>query len=152
MTIASVLRERTARWIDELDGYGYVLEPPGRAATQLAELAISARRPTTYGGPPVRVEVHELWLPGSDPHGLGLEAHGCYLQMASWHAQIVESGATGAERLDVDRRKPGDLMIHRHPLGEANSRREPAGPLAAPERWVERVEALILAITEGSPR
>jgi len=149
MTIASALRERVARWNDELDGYGYVLGPPGRAATQLAEMVVSARRPTTYGGPPAKIEVRELWVPGADPDGLDLEAHGCYLHTASWHAQIFDSGDTGAERLDVDRRKPRELIVHRHPLGEPNDRRDPAAPLAAPERWIESVEALILAILEG---
>jgi hypothetical protein len=144
MTLESVLRERVARWVDELDAYGYVLEPPGRVAVSLAEIAVAARRPTTYGGPAAKIEVHELWLPGADPDGLALEGHGCHLHMASWHAQILEGGATGAERLDVDRRKPRELMVHRHPFGEPNERREPAAPLIAPERWVEHVEALIL--------
>jgi hypothetical protein len=148
MTIESVMRDRAARWIDELDAYGYVLEPPGRVVTSLPEIAVTARRPTTYDGPPAKIEVHELWLPGPDPDELGLEAHGCHLQMASWHAQILGGGATGAERLDLDRRKRPELMIHRHPLGEPNDRRVPASPLVAPERWIEHVEALILDLVE----
>lgn len=146
MTIDSVLRERVARWSDELDGYGYALAPPGRMATQLGELVVSARRPTTYAGPSAKLEVRELWLPGADPDGLGLEAHGCYLLVASWHAQIFETGDIGAERLDVDRRKPAELVVHRHPLGEPNARREPAATLSAPEAWIERVEAIILSL------
>jgi hypothetical protein len=149
MTVESVLRERAARWTDELDAYGYVLEPPGPAVTSLAEMAVAARRPTTYGGPPAKIEVHELWLQGDDPDGLGLEAHGCHLRMASWHAQILDEGATGAERFDVDRRKPPELFVHRHPLGELNERREPAAPLMAPERWIEHVEGLILDLVEA---
>jgi hypothetical protein len=98
MTIESVLRERAARWIDELDAYGYVLEPPGRVAISLAELVVAARRPTTYGGPPAKIEVHELWLPGDDPKGLGLEAHGCHLHMAAWHAQMCCDGSRPARR------------------------------------------------------
>jgi hypothetical protein len=56
--------------------------------------------------------------------------------------------ATGADRLDVDRRKPRELMVHRHPLGEPNDSRVPAAPLVAPERWIEHVEALILDLVE----
>ena len=149
MTIASVLRERTTRWRDELDGYGYVPSDAARPASRLGELMVSAARPTTYGGPAARLDIRELWLPGRDPDGLGFEAQGCHLHVASWHAQILDRGTEGAERLDVDRRKPTDLFVHRHPFGEPNERRVPAAPLVAPERWIEEIELLILTLLEG---
>ena len=45
---------------------------------QLGELALRARRPALYGDRHVLLDVHELWLPRSDPDGLRLEAEGCY--------------------------------------------------------------------------
>jgi hypothetical protein len=51
-------------------------------------------------------------------------------------------GEEGAERLDVDRCKPSELIIHRHPFGSPNDERKPAGGLRAPEAWVQDVESI----------
>jgi excisionase family DNA binding protein len=78
---------------------------------------------------------------GADPDGLGLEQHGCHLAGSSWHAQLLP-GEDGAERMDVDRFKPSELIIHRHPFGSRNDVRESAGDLPAPEAWVQDVETI----------
>lgn len=143
MAVPSALRDRFTRWCDELDAYGYEFAAPKRTARSGGEFVIGARRPTTYGGPAVVIEIKELWSPGGDPHGLGLELHGCFLHRGSWHAQFFSTGAVGAERLDVDRRKESALIIHRHPLGQPNDKRVPAAPLASPERWLEEVETCV---------
>jgi hypothetical protein len=131
------------RWGRVIDLHGYLVEPAGRAMTQLGELTLRARRPASYGDPNVLLDVRELWLPGSDPDGLGLEAEGCYLLGGSWNAQIDGERPEDAERLDVDRSKPRGLMIHNHPYGRPNQAREPAPRLAAPERWLQEVEEIV---------
>lgn len=146
MSIGSAVQDRTARWCDELDGYGYALEAPGRRAAALGQVTLRAARPRTYGGPGVVVDVGETWALGSDPDGLGLELHGCFLLVSGWHVQIAP-GDAGAQRLDVDRRKPGGLAIHLHPYGRPNSVRVPAAPLGSPESWLEDVENLIFDLT-----
>jgi hypothetical protein len=82
-------------------------------------------------------------LPGLDPDGLRVEAEGCHLQGSSWNAQVDGERPEDAERLDVDRSKPRRLIIHRHPYGQPNEVREPAQPLAAPERWLQEVEEIV---------
>lgn len=79
--------------------------------------------------------------PGADPDALGLEQHGCHIAGSSWHAQL-ESGDEKAERLDVDRFKPRNLTIHRHPFGSSNDERVPAADVPAPEAWVNHVETI----------
>lgn len=148
MTIESVLRERFVCWAVELSAYGYEPSPLGRAARGSGELALRARRPTHYGGPSATIDVRELWALGADPDGLGLEQHGCYLEISGWHAQLVSSGDVGAMRLDVDRRKEPELVIHEHPLGQPNHVRVAAAPLVSPERWIHHVEAVILDLYE----
>jgi hypothetical protein len=119
------------------------MEPPGRGAGQFGEFALRARRPTLYGDPGVLLDVRELWLLGSDPDGLGLEAEGHHTQASSWNAQIDGDRPEDAERLDVDRSKPPRLIIHSHPYGQPNAVREPAQRLAAPERWLQEVEEIV---------
>ena len=70
MAVPSALRDRFTRWCDELDAYGYEFAAPKRAARSGGEFVIGARRPTTYGGPAVVIEIKELWSPGGDPHGV----------------------------------------------------------------------------------
>jgi hypothetical protein len=60
----------------------------------------------------VVIHVAETWIEGSDPDGLGFEQHGCYSGGSGWHAQL-EAGERGAERLDVDRTKPTEPIMHR---------------------------------------
>ncbi len=136
------------RWVVELVAYGYELLPPGRVAEGSGEFALRARRPTHYGGPPATIDVRELWMPGADPDGLGLEQHGCYLEISGWHAQLLGSGDIGAMRVDVDRRKEPALVIHEHPLGRPNQVRVAAAPLVSPERWIHQVEVGILDLYE----
>lgn len=93
---------------------------PRSALAGLSELRVRAVRPQHYGGPAAVIDVHELWVSGSDPDGLGLEHEGCHLLASSWHAQITATGDLGAERLDLDRAKTTALVIHRHPHGEPN--------------------------------
>jgi hypothetical protein len=115
MTIHSLLTNRIVRWGRVIDLHGYLVESPSRDMGQLGELALRARRPALYGDPSVLLDVRELWLPGSDPDGLQLEAEGCYMHGSSWNAQIDGERPEDAERLDVDRSKPRRLIIHRHP-------------------------------------
>jgi hypothetical protein len=143
MTVHSLLTNRIVRWGRVVDLHGYLVEPPGHAMTQLGEFALRARRPALYGEPNVLLDIRELWLPGPDPDGLRLEAEGCYMQGSSWNAQIDGERPEDAERLDVDRSKPFDLTIHRHPYGRPNEVREPAQRMAAPERWVQEVEEIV---------
>lgn len=143
MTIHSLLTNRVARWCRVIDLHGYLMEQPSRATMQLGEFALRARRPAPYGDPTVLLDVHELWLPRPDPDGLELEAEGCYMHGCSWNAQIDGERPEDAERLDVDRAKPRDLMIHRHPYAQPNEAREPARHLAAPERWLQEVEEIV---------
>jgi hypothetical protein len=143
VTIHSLLTTRAARWSRVIDLHGYVLDQPDRALTKLGQIALRARRPAPYGDPNVVLDVRELWLPGSDPDDLGLEAEGCHMHGSSWNAQVDGNLPEDAERLDVDRSKPGRLMIHRHPYGEPNEVRVPAKHLAAPERWVQEVEEIV---------
>lgn len=77
MTVSSVLRDRLVRWAAELTADGYELSPAERVTTAAGELAVRARRPVHYGGPPATIDVRELWVAGTDPDGLGLEQHGC---------------------------------------------------------------------------
>jgi hypothetical protein len=143
MTIHSLLTNRIVRWGSVIDLHGYLVESPNRDMGQLGELALRARRPALYGDPTVLLDVHELWLPGSDPDGLRLEVEGCYMHGSSWNAQIDGERAEDTERLDVDRSKPRPLMIHRHPYAQPNEVREPAQHLAAPERWLQEVEEIV---------
>ena len=104
-------------------------------------VGIRARRRPDLGGPEAIIEVVEKWTEGPDPDGLGLEQHGCHLEASSWHAQLGP-GEQGAERMDVDRRKPADLILHRHPFGSPNDEREPERDMDAPEAWITHVEGL----------
>lgn len=143
MTIHSLLTNRIVRWGRVVDLHGYLLEPVDRAMTQLGEIALRARRPALYGDPGVVLDIRELWLPRPDPDGLRLEAQGCHMQGGSWNAQIDGKRPEDAERLDVDRSKPRDLIVHRHPYGQPNKVREPAQRITSPERWFQEVEEIV---------
>lgn len=145
MSVVSALSDRIVMWRTLLcDDFGYSEAAPSRPRWSANELVIVAARPEFPPIEPVRFEIRETWLPGADPDGLQLQSHGCHLAVSSWHAQILEaSGDLGAERLDVDRRKPPEEMIHRHPFGASNQVREPAVPLKHPEAWVVHVEEII---------
>jgi hypothetical protein len=139
----SLLTNRIVRWGRVIDLHGYLVETADHAMGQFGEFALRARRPAFYGGPSVLLDVRELWLPGPDPDGLGLEEEGCYIQGSSWNAQVDGERPEDAERLDVDRSKPRRLIIHRHPYGQPNEVREPAQQLAASERWLQEVEEIV---------
>jgi hypothetical protein len=144
MTVASALADRYAMWHALLcEDYGYEETEPVRPPSSAYELALRAVRPAW---PPVQAvvfDVRETWLPGADPE-LGLTLHGCFLATSAWHAQVLAgAGAEGAERLDVDRSKPPELWVHRHPLGQPNDIRVPAAPLKHPDAWVLHIEELV---------
>jgi hypothetical protein len=143
MTVRSLLTHRTVHWIGVFELHGYLVERPERVAAQLGELSLRARRPAPYGEVSAVLDVYELWVAGPDPDGLRLEAEGCYLYGGSWNAQIGGARPEDAERLDVDRAKQRDLLIHRHPFGQPNEVREPARVLPAPERWVREIEEIV---------
>jgi hypothetical protein len=147
MSLESTLRKRVTRWQEILTNHGYAMQAPRRGATASGEICLRARRPTIYGGPPVMIDINEIWISGEDPDQLDLRENGCYLFYSSWHAQVDGDDATRAERLDVDRRKPAGLIVHRHPYGEPNPIKLPAKPLAAPEAWMTQVERLIYDLT-----
>jgi hypothetical protein len=137
VSVDSVLDDRFARWATDLYDWGYVQEDPVWPAGTAA-IAIRARWP--LGAPEIVITVHEIWLPGSDPDGLGLTGHGCYLFYAGWHAQFPSPpGELGSERLDVDRRKPKPQIVHRHLFGKPNDIRLPEPSLPSPEAWLLRV-------------
>jgi hypothetical protein len=142
MTVRSLLIHRTALWVGVFELHGYLVGQRGRAAS-LGELSLRARRPALYGEVSAVLDVHELWVQGSDPDGLRLEAEDCHLHGGSWNAQLGGARPEDAERLDVDRAKPRELQIHRHPFGQPNEVREQVLALPAPERWVLEVEELV---------
>jgi len=143
MTVRSLLTHRIVRWSDVFELHGYLVEHPVSTAMRLGELSLRARRPAPYGDLSAVLDVRELWAPGLDPDGLGLEAEGCYMHGGSWNAQIGGGRPEDAERLDVDRSKQRDLMIHRHPHEQPNDVRERLRVLPAPERWVYEIEEII---------
>jgi hypothetical protein len=145
MSIASVLDDRYALWFGLLvNDFGYDEAPLSRPPRSSSELAIRAIRPRSGQVEAVVLDIREGWVLGSDSV-LGIEDDDCMLEVSSWNAQVMaDSGdGTGAERLDVDRRKPKSLWVHRHPFGEVNDRREPAAPLRHPAAWLEHVEIVI---------
>jgi len=142
VTPRSAARERTALWCELLQDWGYDLKliasGPGLAP---GEVRLKARRPEDLGVP-VTVEIWEVWLEGVDPDGLSETLHGCHRHAQSWHAQLPPGDEQAAERLDLDRRKPKRLYVHRHPLGEPNDERVPSS-LVHPDAWLEQVEHLV---------
>jgi hypothetical protein len=142
MTVASALDDRYALWVSELDAWGYELEEPPRPPP-VNGILVRARRPASFGAPAVVIDIAETWDEGTDPHRLGITNHGCFLAGAAWHAQFPPSGDLGAERLDIDRTKERRLIVHRHPLGEANDVREPAR-WQRPEAWLSEIERLVI--------
>jgi hypothetical protein len=142
MNVSVLLTNRVVRWCRVLDLYGYEVNMPIQVHTRQRELVLRAHRPTLHGDPTVLVDVSELWSPGKDPHALGLKDKGCYLQGASWNAQIGGNRPEDAERLDVDRSKSRQLVVHRHPYGRPNAVRQPS-PFPSPERWLQDVEEII---------
>jgi len=146
MSVDSVLDDRYALWANELSDWGYEVEEHPWPAPPNGFL-IRARRPETYGDPAVLIDIAETWEEGQDPDGLRMTNRGCFLVAASWHAQFPLNGDVGAERLDVDRTKPRDLLIHRHPLGETNEVRERA-QRQRPETWLGHVENLVRQYSE----
>ncbi len=142
MTVRSLPTRRAALWVGVFELHGYLVEQRGRAEL-LGELSLRARRPAPHGEVSAVLDVHELWVPGPDPDGLRLEAEGCHLYGGSWNAQLGGGRPEDAERLDVDRTKPRELLLHRHPFGFPNGVREPVPVLPAPDRWVLEIEELV---------
>jgi len=140
--ISVLLTNRVVRWCRALDLYGYIVEMPIRFNTQSQGLALRARRPTLYGDPTVLLDIVELWHAGNDPDGLGLESESCHLQGASWNAQVGGDRPEDSERLDIDRSKADQVIVHRHPYGRPNAVRRPSA-FPSLERWLQSVEELV---------
>jgi hypothetical protein len=142
LSLRSITSERYGRWQEALYRFGYLTEehPTVTTSRHAGTVGIRARRRPDLGAPEVVVDVAEKWTEGADPDGLGLEEHGCHLEASSWHAQL-RPGEQGTERIDVDRRKPTELM-RRHPFGSPNDERKPERNLYAPEAWLTHVEEL----------
>jgi hypothetical protein len=138
MTRESIIRERLATWTQQLQFFGYEIVGCERAR---GAFFLRGLRPTSYGVPSVTIDISEAWARGADPDRSGLVGHGCYLEAASWHAQIAE-GDQGAERSDVDRSKGPRLIVHRHPFGEPNDTRTPLAGLILPTEWIRDVETI----------
>jgi hypothetical protein len=149
MTIRSIVTERYARWAETLFKHGYMIEgnPTLPTSTATGVVGLRGRRRRDLGAPPVVIDIAEAWSEGPDPDGLGLEDHGCHLAGSGWHAQL-ETGDRGAERLDVDRTKPTELIIHRHPFGSSNEVRKPERDLRSPEAWVLDIEQLSALVVD----
>lgn len=146
LTLGSILDTRYAVWIERLFDHGYDASlTPIHAFSPATTISIRARRLVTFGAPQVTISIVETWAAGPDPR-LGLDAQGCHLLQASWHAQIdpTQGGASG-ERFEVDRVAHPDLPLHRHPFGQANDVRWPEPILLAPEQWLQQVEDVAFA-------
>lgn len=145
MTLQGVLQSRFSDWVTWLDRFGYAVKPAFRIPTNPRAQAFSPRasRNPALGHPEVVIDVTEIWVPGTDPDGLGAEGQGCYLERAIWHAQIAP-GAVGAERYEIHRRKPAPFKVHTHPLGHRNDVREPAAWPLPLKSWINHVEVLAM--------
>lgn len=148
MSQDSIVGRRLFDWHNSCLAFGFDIEPPFSASSlsSLApgEVGFRATRQATVDGKPttISLDVGELWLPGDNPaySGTKLNAEGCHVSVLSWHAQVgPNSGARGAERLDVGEGHDEHPRIHRHPYGEKNEVRLPA-ELAVPSGLVEPVE------------
>jgi hypothetical protein len=142
MTLASVTAERLAEWTETLLAFGW--DPDLRFADRGGgQIRIRALRPGRED-PAVTLDVREHWAVGPDPDGLGLEAHGCHLLAAAWHAQLEGAPpAVHAHRLDVARGKARPLMIHLHPHGSPNDVRVTRARLGSPGQWIVELEGLV---------
>lgn len=141
MTLSSVTIARRAQWGDAIVDFGWRMTR-GHIDQRAGLVLACADRPVR-AGPAMTLTVREEWVPGPDPDGLGLCAHGCFLRRASWHAQIgLEPPAEHAHRLDVDRDKSDDAKIHLHPFGHPNQVRLPRRGVGTPEQWLVAIEDL----------
>lgn len=144
MTLASITGERLADWSEAIRTFGWACDVRfvDAASGQVRIRAFRGSGPS----PRVTLDVRERWALGSDPDGLGLEAHGCHLHLAAWHAQLPGSpGPVHAHRLDVSRGKAPALMIHLHPHGSPNGVRVGRSRIGAPAQWIAEVEELCWA-------
>ena len=142
MTLASITAERLAEWTETLLAFGW--DPDLRFADRGGgQIRIRALRPERED-PAVTLDVREHWAVGPDPDGLGLEAHGCHLRAAAWHAQLEGAPpAVHAHRLDVARGKARALIIHLHPHGSPNDVRVTRARLGSPGQWIVELEGLV---------
>lgn len=158
MSLDSIVGKRFFDWHNACLAFGFDIDPPFSASTlsSLApgEVGFRATRHATVGGKPttITLDVSELWLAGD--HQIDgwkkLNAEGCHVGVLSWHAQVgPNSGARGAERLDVGEQHDEHPRIHRHPYGEENDVRLPA-ELAVPSGWLGRLNDLLAgSLDEG---
>ncbi len=136
------LGRRTAHWHTVLQLYAFEIAAPDQLEPADGRLRLRAIRLPSHGNPHSTIDVREIWRSGRDRQRLMPTNEGHHLLRASWHAQIGGAGAERAERLDVERFKPADLMRHRHPLGSPNHVREQTA-IATPEAWLLHVETVI---------
>jgi hypothetical protein len=142
VTLSATLAQRAATWCIALDQHGYEIVLAPKIDLSIGFLGLRARRLEIYGGPTTTIDAVELLQAGRDPDALAPELDGHHIRRASWHAQIGTDGDTEAERLDIDRRKPGPLARHRHPYGSPNEVRE-ATLIATPAAWLVHVETIL---------
>lgn len=136
-----VAEGRFADWLIELEDWGWI--QPGSVVQGNrqgpGEFVLHVRRPVAYGAPEVTLTVHERWVPGADPLGLTGEWN-FHAEVLKWHAQFPGVGdpERRAERFDVDRRKPPELVVHTHPLGEPRGTRV-ASPMHVMQGWLDLI-------------
>lgn len=142
MTLSPTLAQRAATWCIALDRHGYEIVEAPQINLVAGLLRLRARRLEIYGGPSTIIDVTERWQAGRDPDALAPDVDEHHLFRASWHAQSGGNGEVNAERLDIDRSKPGHLARHRHPYGSPNAVRE-ATLIATPAAWLAHVETIL---------
>ena len=137
---------RLFQWLGACDAWGFEIDPPFTAESlrdrAAGEVRFRATRAAVIEADPVTVtlDVIESWHEGNAPDGdRRLEHEGCHVASLGWHVQLgSETGARGAERLDVGLRDDQHPRIHRHPYGEPNNCRIPA-ELPPPDAWLHHV-------------
>jgi hypothetical protein len=153
VSIDGVVDQRAGEWGRVLSDWGLELEDPPRPSRQPNQLSIFARTSDDSGPLGFSLTISELWVAGSDPDGLnGTSLSRCHIRQSSWHVQFHETKWTSTdlagERLDLDRSKPRSLIIHRHPLGQANGTREQVSSFPAPAAWLGHVFELWARISD----
>lgn len=145
MTLSVTLAQRIATWCIALDQHGHEIVMTPQIVVVAGLLRLRARRLEIYGGPTTIIDVAERWQAGRDPDALAPTIDEYHLFRASWHAQRGGDGEANAERLDIDRSKPGRLARHRHPYGSPNAVRE-VTLIATPAAWLAHIETIFAQV------
>jgi len=153
MNPAEAARSRAQVWVAALTNRGWQIPPlDALFPDDPAVLDFRARLPGTE----LTLDVSEGWVdrerlltyPPSRRKAVA-SVERCTLEMARWHAQFGRVlHDRGARRLDVDRRKRPELLIHEHPFGQSNGFRLAVPHLPEPSVWLTRLEGLLLWAVE----